>query len=579
MVTSVTGDLVSVGGFLTVDTAFAKITVLDSPASGSSTSIRPGDYVSGIYDDPRRTLADPPPRDPLSALYVAVRNSIHFAGLVEDVSTDHVTVLGRAIEVDRHTRFSGGNSLAELRLQRGDEVDIEGRGAGDRLVAESISVTIPWASVPGRDVIHAVVKDASPTCLDLDDSVAHETIGVFLKPETRIDVDPTPGTSVDVLLSSDKSAADEVAWFETAEGMVTSIDGDVISVAGGTLRFDQSRVIVRPEVPAAPGDFVRITYAAPAVMNRAPIPATSIVITKRAAVALTGVVEAVNAASLQVAGHAVTVGSATGFSCGIHRLADVELGSVVRISLAPRNGRLVPIDVCSGHVITPNDVSSLTLVVKDASASSWSVCDIVDHEYRVHVDAATTIVDDVKAGDAVDVIANPRTAYVERIQKSSYAISFGSNAFATRGTVKAISKTELRIGSRTARVSDDSVWYPGSPLTNVVGNPRVGDVVEVFGTNWEAVIGKAAPALPPMIVHGRVQMTPVHPMKNGRYVTCEEAAASPCAYWIATASTNYKVYTTAGSKVDIGSDGRVVATLRPTPDGYIAESILPDDAR
>lgn len=382
-------------------------------------------------------------------------------------------------------------------------------------------------------------------------------------------------------------------WFD---GVVSSVTNDVITLALGAVTIDASQASItladagKPGSIASihPGDSVAGIYDDLPIAPGDPLPALWIGVSERIlatpadlvktpVATFGGRTQSVSPSSVTVAGRTLTIGPATVYSEYVHTISEIHRGTQIAVTAAASNPT-VAADICGSCYGPPSDVSWLNGFVK-ATGGSWIVCDNVDHEFEIRVSGDTRIVGGPRTGDTVDVIVHPATGDAEWIRTSGEPIGFFIETLADRGIVKSISDTELRIGSSDGLVAQDRL-VKLSPQVNVVGAPKPGDVVDLWGVSWNMLIVKTPRLLHPVTLHGALDGVPPWQNKDGRLIPCEEARITPCGWGLRTPGVLYNFYSTAQTKINRDvlsrSPSAVVVTLLPTADGYIAESIDPE---
>ncbi len=114
--------------------------------------------------------------------------------------------------------------------------------------------------------------------------------------------------------------------------------------------------------------------------------------------------------------------------------------------------------------------------VKNIGTDAWIITDSRRHDISVSVNAQTKIFGSPKVGDTVDVLANVDSA------NNFIAISITISPATTEqirltGVVKSITGTQWVIGPAVGLGPDFLVQV--NAQTRIVGNPQVGDRVEV----------------------------------------------------------------------------------------------------
>jgi hypothetical protein len=195
----------------------------------------------------------------------------------------------------------------------------------------------------------------------------------------------------------------------TAGGIVSSVEGSLIHLAGGAITIDASGATVHGTIEA--GMILFATLKTADVAPNAPLPAATISVMRIPDGTLFGPVQSVDVANstLTVLGRTIHVDDDTSFG-GLHKLrgahsglADILPNDLVNVTADERDGRLVASSIMVLGPAAP-DVVSTHGTVRSIAADSWVIARERDGEITVVVDAQTKIVGSPKEGDQVEVL-------------------------------------------------------------------------------------------------------------------------------------------------------------------------------
>src|SRR5438093_5794422 len=264
----------------------------------------------------------------------------------------------------------------------------------------------------------------------------------------------------------------------TISGFVTAVNGNTIEMASGLVTIDASRATITDEHGVAVTTITPGSLIFAILRSGTPLQASSIVVTKIPQVTLSGTVQAVSVAAgtLQVLGVTIRVNADTSFggSHNIRGLADIVANDVVQVQANAVGSSLVASSILV-FAPAPQLPTLIHGTVKSIGTESW-VITASSGDITVIVNAQTRIIGSPKVGDSVDVLANVDSA------NNYVAISImPSPAPPTQmhisGVVKSISTTSWVIGPAAGLGPDFLVQV--NAQTKIVGNPRVGDHVDV----------------------------------------------------------------------------------------------------
>jgi hypothetical protein len=198
----------------------------------------------------------------------------------------------------------------------------------------------------------------------------------------------------------------------TVSGIVTSVNGSLISLAGGLVVIDASGAKMTSDV-AAGALIVAFLNSGDVALN-APLAATSIVVTPLVPVTLSGTVSAVDraGATLTVLGRTVKTNAQTKFT-GLMTLLPMSLNDIfpnqlVVVEANVSGGALVAASV---RVVSPPPTPQIhfTGYVKSIGPTQWVIGGppgSMTPDFLVLVNASTKISDDPKVGDRVEIVGD-----------------------------------------------------------------------------------------------------------------------------------------------------------------------------
>ncbi|HEX7151904.1 MAG TPA: DUF5666 domain-containing protein [Thermoanaerobaculia bacterium] len=240
-------------------------------------------------------------------------------------------------------------------------------------------------------------------------------------------------------------------------GTVTALNGNMIQLAGGLVTIDATNArITGGELRAGVDILAVLAESTPGQ----PLRASTIVVTRAADVTLTGRVDSVDAQARTFALLGVTVHADQA------TIARLQPGMLVAVQANRDGNRLVAASV---HVIAgfPLPERHLRGNVKSIGNDAWVITSD-NQDVRVVVNAQTKILGNPQAGDPVEVIG--WTDATNQFVALSIIKFERPQLIHFRGVVKSISGNTWTIDQRTVQVTSD---------TKLLGNPQVGDTVEV----------------------------------------------------------------------------------------------------
>ena len=277
----------------------------------------------------------------------------------------------------------------------------------------------------------------------------------------------------------------------TVSGIVHSVDRNIIRLADGLVVIDatDAKIVVGRGREASvadiePGMMLFATIASPNHPSSHPVQKASMITATRFGDAtLTGTVQMVDVPtrSLVLLGQTISVDDHTSFG-GYHRGEDVDLSDVmvnqlVQVQVDAVNGRLLAREVLILAPVPPQ-VGRVRGTVKSIGTESWEI-DAEHETVAVVINAQTKILGSPKVGDTVEVLYNVDSANRKvAISIVKFERPSVPRVVQFHGTVKSISGstwvvTEGPSHERTFTVNE---------RTKITGNPKTGDLVQVFAT-------------------------------------------------------------------------------------------------
>lgn len=269
----------------------------------------------------------------------------------------------------------------------------------------------------------------------------------------------------------------------TVHGLVTSVSGNIIAIAGGLVTIDASeaRILVgrgEESTVAAiePGMIVFATVRANETPN-APLVATTIAATRLADATLFGSVDAVDRTNrtITVLGRTIDITNETSFGGmlrdGNGSLDDLLPDQLVQVQTEAVNGRLVASSVLVVSQIPPN-VHAARGTVRSIGAGSWTIEREGGEVLTLVIDAQTKIAGSPKVGDRVEVLYRTDSANANiAIAIARFEMPSMPNITRVNGVVRTIGATAWTIGTTTVKIDE---------RTKIAPRISVGDTVEVL---------------------------------------------------------------------------------------------------
>jgi hypothetical protein len=273
----------------------------------------------------------------------------------------------------------------------------------------------------------------------------------------------------------------------TVAGIVESVNGNLIQLAGGLVTIDATgaKIIIERGDGATvadvrPGMLLFATLAESDVAPNAPLKGSVITVTRFSDATLLGPIQSVDTTegTFTLLGRTIQVTPETSFGGfkrgGTPGLADLLPNQIVSVQTDNEGGRLVARAVLVISPIPPS-VGTLHGTVKSIGADAW-VIDRRGEDVTVVVNARTKIVNSPRVGDEVEVLytvdgANAFVALsIVRFQRPVTDVQH------FRGRVSAIEGSSWTI----ARTSGGPVTVVVNDKTKVQPGIAVGDEVEVL---------------------------------------------------------------------------------------------------
>jgi hypothetical protein len=297
---------------------------------------------------------------------------------------------------------------------------------------------------------------------------------------------------------ADKIKLPEVSG-NTVSGIVTGVSGNTIQLANGLVTIDASGALITGESGATTISTVTIGSLILAVLKpgdvaaNAPLPASMITVTRSNQVTITGTVSSVDAANNRfvILGRTIQLNPGTRGT----KASDLHSGVIAVVEANNVNGVLIASSV---QQLSPQPLPTAVIHgnVKSIGASAWVITDRDGKDTSVIVNSQTKIVGAPAVGDIVDVIASIDNSHQYVAMSISRSVDITKPPTVISVTFKGVVKS---ISARTWTVADDKAPAGATPITLqitdatlIVGNPAVGDHVEVLvqpgSTNYTALV-------------------------------------------------------------------------------------------
>ena len=190
----------------------------------------------------------------------------------------------------------------------------------------------------------------------------------------------------------------------TVTGVITSVSGNIVSIADGLVTIDTTDARVTGEL--APGRLLFAAVRANSDSN-APLQATMVATTTLADAGFFGTLDSVdtNAGTIVILGRLVHLGPDTSFG-GVANMLALVPNQLVHVQAEAVNGRLVATSVV---VLAPAAPTLRTLrgTVRVIESDVWVIDDT-----SVRIDAQTRIAGSPKVGDTVEVLYRTDNSHI-----------------------------------------------------------------------------------------------------------------------------------------------------------------------
>jgi len=264
----------------------------------------------------------------------------------------------------------------------------------------------------------------------------------------------------------------------TVTGVVTAVNGTTISLANGLVALDVSHATITNDhgKPAtiAPGSQIFAILS-----SNTSLVASSVIVSSQPQVTLSGPVQSVDASAgtLQLLGLTIHTDSNTSFggSHNIRGVSDIVANDIVAIQANASGSSLLATAILVFAPLRQVFPTVLHGTVKTIGTDSWVITDTRRGDTTVLVNAQTKILGSPKVGDTVDVLANVDSA--NNFVAISISVSPVNNGLHFTGVVKQIGSHSWVIGPGAGLGPDRIVQVTSQ--TQIVGNPQVGDSVDV----------------------------------------------------------------------------------------------------
>ncbi|MEK6371560.1 MAG: DUF5666 domain-containing protein [Acidobacteriota bacterium] len=269
----------------------------------------------------------------------------------------------------------------------------------------------------------------------------------------------------------------------TVSGIISSVSGPFILLADGLVIIDTTGAKMAGD-PPTPGSPLFAALDASQVAPNAPLRATYVAVTRLAQVTLTGTVTMINDGerTLTVLGRTIKVTPQTAISGLITKattLADIVVNQSVQVEADNFGGTLVAsrIRVLSIKPVPSPLPTVIRGTVRSISSTLWVIA-AEGKDWMITVNAQTKIVGAPKVGDTVDVLITADNVALSIVNEPQLRIT---------GFVKSIAATQWTVGLGPAGSFAPDFLVEVNASTKIIGDPKVGDRVEVVGT-----IGKSS---------------------------------------------------------------------------------------
>ena len=267
-------------------------------------------------------------------------------------------------------------------------------------------------------------------------------------------------------------------------GIVSSVTGNVIALAGGLVTIDASQAQISDDrgntatiASITPGSMIVAILSSSTAAANAPLPAMIIGVTRIPQVSLSGPLQTIGTNSITVLGRTVTVDANTTFAGRARSLAELVVNDIVYVQANNVNGALVASSITAQSPM-PKPSTVIHGTVKSIGTDSWVITDRANKDWTIVVNAQTKIAGDPKAGDEVDILVNTDNANQYIAVSIVKTVRF-DQVTTFMGELKSISATSLVV--RDSRSNAD-ITVAITASTKITGDPKVNDGVQVIAT-------------------------------------------------------------------------------------------------
>lgn len=262
----------------------------------------------------------------------------------------------------------------------------------------------------------------------------------------------------------------------SVSGIVTSVNGNVIALAGGLVTIDATGAHTTGTIEPGAMVFATVTN------DNGTLRASNVLATRIADATITGTVDHVDTTNhtLTVLGRTITITNDTSIGGMAHRdggltLGDIVAGELVAVQAENVNGHLVATTVIVLAPIAPQ-VDAVRGTVKSIGTDSWVIEREGGAAMTFTIDAHTKITGTPKVGDTVEVLYRIDSAHaniaVAIVKFERPQLPTIPDLARVTGVVKSIDGKTWTIGETKVVTNDHTKIEPGI---------HVGDSVEAVG--------------------------------------------------------------------------------------------------
>ena len=202
----------------------------------------------------------------------------------------------------------------------------------------------------------------------------------------------------------------------TVSGIVTSVSGNLIHLAGGLVTIDATGAKIIMDrgqdgtiAQIQPGMLVFAALKSNEAAAGAALPAAMVTVTRFADVTLFGAVQSVSASSFTLLGRTIHVTNDTSFG-GVRSIGELLPNHIVQVQADETGGKLVAASVLVVSRI-PTNVEHARGTVKSIASDSWVIARENESDLTLVVNAQTKIAGSPKVGDHVEVLYTVDSAH------------------------------------------------------------------------------------------------------------------------------------------------------------------------